>query len=298
MCIHGAAETYERALVEQWSNCDSMKAHDMLIASRMKVTNKSDKRVRLPKVALLDQRVRQCVFETVDATAEGDNGGRVEGAEVLKDSLERKLLSQPPGAQDAVRSTSETSENASSWRIFSRPCSSKRFPSSSDGMKVLLVVPVGCGIPEAAAHIELLVPPLKVVPLKTMPELFCNETEAATFAETEGWEEKEVASIAKNLAALPKNDSKPRTIVVTQGADPTIVCVGGEVTEYPIIALPKEKLVVTNGARDTYVGGFLSGLVQEKSVAHCCAAGTYATSVIVQRSGGTFPPKPDFTFSA
>merc|ERR1712065_109738 len=95
---------------------------------------------------------------------------------------------------------------------------------------------------------------------------------AATFAETEGWEEKDVASIAKRLAALPKNGSKPRMVVITQGADPTIVCVGGEVTEYPIIALPKEKLVDTNGAGDAYVGGFLSGLVQEKNMACCCAA--------------------------
>ena len=100
-----------------------------------------------------------------------------------------------------------------------------------------------------------------------------------------------MASIAKNLAALPKNDSKPSTIVVTQGADPTIVCVGGVVTEYFIVALPKEKLVDTNGAVDTYVGGFLSGLVQEKSVAHSCAAGTYAASGIVRQSSCTFPPK-------
>merc|ERR1712136_82846 len=102
-----------------------------------------------------------------------------------------------------------------------------------------------------------------------------------------GWEEKDVASIAKKLAALPKNGSKPRMVVITQGADPTIVCVGGEVTEYPIIALPKEKLVDTNGAGDAYVGGFLPGLVQEKSVAFCCSAGAYAASVIVQQSGCT-----------
>merc|ERR1712012_781699 len=136
------------------------------------------------------------------------------------------------------------------------------------------------------------VPPFKAVLMKTMPNvdvLFGNETEAATFAETEGWEEKDVASIAKKLAALPKNGSKPRMVVITQGADPTIVCVGGEVTEYPTSRFPRS---------DAYVGGFLSGLVQEKSVAFCCSAGAYAASVIVQQSGCTFPPKPDFTYSA
>ena len=67
VCVHGAAETYKKALVEQWSNCDSKKAHDRLSVFRLKVTNRSDKRVRL------------CALATVDATAEGDNGGRVEG---------------------------------------------------------------------------------------------------------------------------------------------------------------------------------------------------------------------------
>eukprot|EP00450_Noctiluca_scintillans_P004816 CAMPEP_0194502548 /NCGR_PEP_ID=MMETSP0253-20130528/26108_1 /TAXON_ID=2966 /ORGANISM="Noctiluca scintillans" /LENGTH=474 /DNA_ID=CAMNT_0039344711 /DNA_START=40 /DNA_END=1464 /DNA_ORIENTATION=- len=143
------------------------------------------------------------------------------------------------------------------------------------------------------------VPPFKEVLMKTMPNidvLFGNETEAATFATTEGWEEKDIPSIAKKLAALPKN-GKPRTVVITQGCDPTIVCVGGEVKEYPVIRLPKNKLVDTNGAGDAYVGGFLSGLVQDKNMAYCCAAGAYAASVIVQRSGCTFPPKPKFSYT-
>ena len=53
----------------------------------------------------------------------------------------------------------------------------------------------------------------------------------------------------------------------------------------------QEKLVGTYGAGDAYVAGFSSGLVQVKSVTHCCAAGVYATSDIVQRSGFSFPPE-------
>ena len=52
----------------------------------------------------------------------------------------------------------------------------------------------------------------------------------------------------------------------------------------------KEKLVGTNEAGDAYVTSFSSGVVQVKSVTHCCAAGAYATSDIVQRSGCMFPP--------
>ena len=50
-------------------------------------------------------------------------------------------------------------------------------------------------------------PHIQVVPFKTIDNvdvLFGNETVATTFNESEGWEEKDVTSIAKQLAA-PKN---------------------------------------------------------------------------------------------
>jgi len=140
------------------------------------------------------------------------------------------------------------------------------------------------------------VPPFKKVIMDTMPYidyLFCNETEAQTFATTESWEEKDIPSIAKKLSLLPK-EGKPRTVVVTQGSDPTVVAINGEVTEHPIIALPKEKLVDTNGAGDSYVGGFLAGLCNGKDIAECHRAAAYAASVIVQQSGCQFPKTPDF----
>ena len=45
---------------------------------------------------------------------------------------------------------------------------------------------------------------------------------------------------------------------------------------------------------DAFVGGFLSQLVQEKPIEDCVRAGTYAANVIIQRSGCTYPEKPDF----
>lgn len=143
------------------------------------------------------------------------------------------------------------------------------------------------------------VPPFKEVLKKTMPYidiLFGNETEAAIYAKTEGWTETDVVEIAKKLSELPKEGSNPRTVVITQGCDPTIVCIKGEAKSYPVIKLPSKKVVDTNGAGDAYVGGFLSGLVQEKDMSYCCQAGAYAASVIVQRSGCTFPEQPKFTY--
>lgn len=140
------------------------------------------------------------------------------------------------------------------------------------------------------------VPPFKKVLQDTMPYidvLFGNETEAAVWAKTEAWSETSPADIAKKLSLLPK-EGKPRTVVITQGCDPTIVAISGEITLYPVLKIPKHKIVDTNGAGDAYVGGFLSGLVQDKDMAYCCAAGAYAASVIVQRSGCTFPATSRF----
>merc|ERR1712224_373860 len=116
------------------------------------------------------------------------------------------------------------------------------------------------------------VPPFKAVFVETMPYvdiLFGNETEAATWAETEGWETTDIAFIATRLSLIPTAKSRPRTVVITQGCDPTIVAINGHVSLHPILALPKEKLVDTNGAGDAFVGGFLAALSKGLPVEAC-----------------------------
>lgn len=144
------------------------------------------------------------------------------------------------------------------------------------------------------------VPPFKACFVDTMPYvdfLFGNETEALTWAETEGWYATDIEFIATRLSLIPSVKERKRTVVITQGSDDTIVCINGMVLKYPILKLPKEKLVDTNGAGDSYVGGFLAGLSKGLPMADCCAAGAYAASIIVQRSGCTFPAtKPEYTW--
>lgn len=95
------------------------------------------------------------------------------------------------------------------------------------------------------------------------------------------------------ISRFPKqNGTRARTVVITQGYHPTVVAVGGRVELFPVVRVPDEKLVDTNGAGDAFVGGFLSQLVAGKGVAECVRAGNYAATVVVQRSGCTFPPKP------
>merc|ERR1719310_211568 len=140
------------------------------------------------------------------------------------------------------------------------------------------------------------VPPFKAIFVNTMPYvdfLFGNETEALTWAETEGWDTQDIAFIATRLSLIPSAKDKKRTVVITQGADSTIVAHRGKVTVYPIVPIAKEKIVDTNGAGDAYVGGFLAGLTKGLPIHKCHEAGAYSASMIIQQSGCVCPGTPD-----
>ncbi|KAF7144999.1 hypothetical protein RHSIM_Rhsim04G0145200 [Rhododendron simsii] len=93
---------------------------------------------------------------------------------------------------------------------------------------------------------------VKVLPY--MNFVFGTETDARTVSRVHGWE----------------------------GADPVVVADDGKIKLFPMILLPKEKLIDTNGAGDAFVGGFLSQLVQEKSIEDCVRAGCYVVNVVIQ----------------
>ena len=80
------------------------------------------------------------------------------------------------------------------------------------------------------------VPPFKATLTETMPYidfLFGNETEAAAFAESEGWPERDLPGIAQKIAAFPKASGRRcRTVVLTHGAEPTVVSQNGQVTRW------------------------------------------------------------------
>ncbi|XP_065856426.1 adenosine kinase 2-like isoform X2 [Euphorbia lathyris] len=125
--------------------------------------------------------------------------------------------------------------------------------------------------------------------------VFGNETEARTFSKVHGWETDDVEEIAVKISQWRKvSGTYKRITVITQGADPVVVAEDGKVKKFPVIFLPKEKLVDTNGAGDAFVGGFLSQLVQQKPIEECLRAGCYAANIIIQRSGCTFPENPTF----
>lgn len=128
---------------------------------------------------------------------------------------------------------------------------------------------------------------------------FGNETEATTLAKAMGWETTDVKEIAIKLAQMDCKSARPRTVVFTQGGDPTIIVVADEeriwsVNEYPVIPIKAEAILDTNGAGDAFVGGFLAGMAAGVEIKDCVARGNYAANVVIQRSGCTFPEKPSF----
>ena len=126
-----------------------------------------------------------------------------------------------------------------------------------------------------------------------------NETEALAFSESHKLGLTDVKEIARHISKLPKaNAARPsRTVVFTQGRLPTVVAVDGNVTEFPVVLIEESKIVDTNGAGDAFTGGFLAGLVQGRSLEECVKAGQYVASIVIQRSGPTYPREaPSFKF--
>lgn len=125
--------------------------------------------------------------------------------------------------------------------------------------------------------------------------LIGNEGEAEAFAEKQGYEDKSLPAIAERIAALPKaNGDRPRTVILTHGAEPTCVHVAGKTEHHDVPAVPEDELVDLNGAGDAFVGGLLSQLVRGADIKRAVEAGHYAAGVIVRTGGIVLAGKPKF----
>lgn len=63
---------------------------------------------------------------------------------------------------------------------------------------------------------------------------------------------------------------------------------GNTVKEIKVPLIPKEKIIDTNGAGDAFVGGFLSQLLQGKSLEKCIECGIWTAGHVLQHSGCSF----------
>ena len=125
--------------------------------------------------------------------------------------------------------------------------------------------------------------------------LFGNNDEAKKFCELAGLPTKDIKAMALAVSKLPMaNASRNRVVIFTQGRDPTIVAMNGEVKVHNIDPVKKMVIKDTNGCGDAFVGGFLSQLVQGKGIEQCIDCGNYAAKTIIKHLGCTFPVKPDY----
>lgn len=133
--------------------------------------------------------------------------------------------------------------------------------------------------------------------------LIGNETEAAAFAESHNISSKDVKEIAKEISKLPKkNTKKPRTVVFTQGTDPTIAVSSKDgstdfsILEVPVHAISEDKINDTNGAGDAFAGGFVAGVVEGKSLEQAIDMGQWLAKLSIQELGPSYPqPKQTYT---
>ncbi|PSK51884.1 Adenosine kinase [Elsinoe australis] len=115
-----------------------------------------------------------------------------------------------------------------------------------------------------------------------------NETEALSYAESHGLDTKDIAQIAEKIANSPKkNEQRKRTVIITQGTDPTIVAVQGEskARSFPVKEINKADIVDTNGAGDAFAGGFLAAVVEGESLETAVDKGQWLAKLSLTQLG-------------
>eukprot|EP01107_Rhizomastix_libera_P009593 TRINITY_DN25695_c0_g1_i1.p1 TRINITY_DN25695_c0_g1~~TRINITY_DN25695_c0_g1_i1.p1 ORF type:complete len:347 (-),score=124.08 TRINITY_DN25695_c0_g1_i1:52-1092(-) len=141
---------------------------------------------------------------------------------------------------------------------------------------------------------------MQVVPYVDV--LFCNDNEARVAGEKFSWG-TDLEVIAKKLSELPLVEGKKnRTVIITAGADPTCIYFNGKIIRMSPIKISHDQLVDTNGAGDSFVGGFISqyakfGLekeISEEEFRKCIDAAHYCAHKIITVVGCHFTGKPDF----
>jgi len=130
--------------------------------------------------------------------------------------------------------------------------------------------------------------------------LFANKEEAKHFV-TNVVRDKysDVAELCQILAKLPKkNINKPRVFVVTCGPEPAHVAVYNHKEEkFDFIGsflpwqIQNERIIDTNGAGDSFAGGFLASFVLGKNFETCVLSGHWAAKEIIQVRGCEIPEK-------
>lgn len=125
----------------------------------------------------------------------------------------------------------------------------------------------------------------QVLPYTTI--VIGNESEAASYAESFGLgaQKEDLVAIAKHIVG----DSEKRTVVFTQGLDPTVVVSAKSNNTHNVKALDNASIVDTNGAGDAFAGGFMAALTEGKSLDTAIDMGQWLAALSIQEIGPSYP---------
>lgn len=107
----------------------------------------------------------------------------------------------------------------------------------------------------------------------------------------------DVRDLAKIMSSQTKvNKNKKRTVVVTCGPDPLYVAIYDPITDtvefqesFSPFTVSNDLIIDTNGAGDSFAGGFLAQYVQGNDIETCVKSGNYCAAMIIQRRGFELP---------
>ena len=129
--------------------------------------------------------------------------------------------------------------------------------------------------------------------------VFSNFEEAKTYCNELNNSKKEetIDEIIKKLVKLPKkNKNKKRIFVITAGPLDAWCCAYDFKKEKITFCkgftpndVREDLIIDTNGAGDSFAGGFLSNYMKGRTLTDCMIAGHWASSVIIQQRGFQIP---------
>lgn len=133
--------------------------------------------------------------------------------------------------------------------------------------------------------------------MKYVDILFGNDDEALAYAKHKKWDTTNIDEIATRLTEDEKvRKDVGRIVIITQGDRPIIVAQQVleqdgkvDIKHFPCKPIPDDEMVDTNGAGDSFAGGFLSQFLQNAPLEYCIEVASHAAREIIKLSGINVP---------
>ncbi|KAK0553415.1 adenosine kinase [Tilletia horrida] len=118
-----------------------------------------------------------------------------------------------------------------------------------------------------------------------------NESEAEAYAGSHNLASTDLPTVAKAIADFKSElpSSIKRRVILTHGAEPSVLAVQGEQETRSFPVKPVENIVDTNGAGDAFAGGLLGALLLEQPIEKAIEAGNTLGGLCIGQNGPVLP---------